>query len=388
MKSQARERRRSRPGDESLPMQATPAGRLVSLDIFRGVTIGAMIVVNNLRIWSDTPRFPHLAHSEWNGCTLADLVFPCFIFIVGITSVFSLDKHLKAGVSLLKLYRHIFARTAILFLLGLLACSWFLFGWLFQSICPPAPTTESMWAIFFSPPATPDVYYFSLANLRIPGVLQRIALVYLAVSLLILHTRSRWQLQALVMVGLLLLYWAFMRLPGFHLLPGQDLGAYLDRAIFGENHLWRFTRTWDPEGLLGTMPAIATGLAGALAGYWLKSGYDRLLQVLRASPLRLPGSRRRRPLGAGLPHQQIPLDQFLCGLHRGFRPPVPEPPLLSLRPPPGLALLGPALPVARRQPAVRLCRRPDRRHCPGHPVHRHPRAPHQFRYPDRKLYVR
>ncbi len=256
-------------------MQSTPSERLVSLDTFRGVTIGAMIVVTNLRIWSDTPRFPHLSHSEWHGCTLADLVFPCFIFIVGIATVFSLDKHLKAGTSLLKLYRLILTRTTILFLLGLLACSWFLFGWLFQSICPPAPTTESMWSIFLSPPATPDVFYFSLANLRIPGVLQRIALVYLAVSLLILHTRSRWRLQAAIMVGLLLLYWALMRLPGFHLRPGQDLGAYLDRAVFGENHLWRFTRTWDPEGLLGTIPAIATGLAGALAGFWLKSDYDR-----------------------------------------------------------------------------------------------------------------
>ena len=249
--------------------------RLVSLDVFRGVTIGAMIIVNNLRIWSDTPLFPHLVHSEWNGCTLADLIFPCFIFIVGVTTVFALDKHAQAGESPLKLYRHIFVRAAILFLLGLLACSWFLFGWLFQSICPPVPVQESMWARFFSPPAHAGVWFFSLANLRIPGVLQRIALVYLAVALLVIHTRSRWRLQAVITVALLLLYWGLMSLPGFQLLPGQDLGAYLDRTLFGEAHLWRFTRTWDPEGLLSTLLAVATGLGGALTGYWLKSGYDQ-----------------------------------------------------------------------------------------------------------------
>ena len=254
--------------------------RLVSLDVFRGVTIGAMIIVNNLRTWSDTPRFPQLAHAEWHGCTLADLIFPCFLFIVGVSTVFSLDKRARTGDSPLKLYRHILSRTAILFLLGLLACSWFIFGWLFQAICPPAPYHQSMWATFLSPPANTDVWFFSLANLRIPGVLQRIALVYLAVALLIIHTRSRWRLQAIIAGALLLLYWGLMSLPGFALQPGQDLGAYLDRAVFGEAHLWRFTRTWDPEGLLSTLPAIATGLGGALAGYWLRSKYDGRSKVL------------------------------------------------------------------------------------------------------------
>jgi len=254
--------------------------RLVSLDIFRGVTIGAMIIVTNLRIWSDTPRFPQLAHAEWHGCTLADLIFPCFIFIVGITTVFSLDKRARSGESPLQLYRHVLSRSAILFLLGLLACSWFLFGWLFQAICPPEPTQESMWRIFLAPPADTEVWYFSLANLRIPGVLQRIALVYLAVALIIIHTRSRWRLQAVIAGGLLLLYWGLMSLPGYALLPGEDLGAYIDRAVFGEDHLWRFSGTWDPEGLLSTLPAIATGLMGALTGYWLRSKYDGPSKVL------------------------------------------------------------------------------------------------------------
>ncbi len=255
-------------------MKVEPNKRLISLDIFRGVTIGGMIIVNNLRVWSDTPRFPLLVHAPWNGCTLADLIFPFFIFIVGVSTVFSLDRRLQAGESHLQLYRHILIRSIVLFLLGLLACSWFFFGWLFQAICPPEATTKSMWAIFLSPPAHAGVWFFSLANLRIPGVLQRIALVYLAVAFLVIQTRSRWELQAVIAAALLLLYWGLMSLPGFQLLPGQDLGAYFDRAVFGEAHLWRSTQTWDPEGLLSTMPAIATGIMGALTGYWLRTRYS------------------------------------------------------------------------------------------------------------------
>jgi predicted acyltransferase len=264
-------------------MQPDAPKRLVSLDIFRGLTIGLMIVVTNLQIWSDTPRFPQLAHAEWHGCTLADLIFPFFIFIMGVSTVYSLHKRVQTGESRLRLYRHILMRTAILFLLGLLACSGFIFGWLCQSICPPAATQKSIWAIFFSPPADADVWFFSLANLRIPGVLQRIAVVYFAVAVLIIQTRSRWRFQAIIAAALLLFYWGLMSLPGFELQPGQDLGAYLDRAIFGEAHLWRFTQTWDPEGLLSTLPAIATGLCGALTGYWLRSrhvGPAKLLGLL------------------------------------------------------------------------------------------------------------
>jgi predicted acyltransferase len=252
-------------------MKPASSKRLVSLDIFRGATIGAMIIVNNLRVWSDTPRFPQLVHSPWNGCTLADLIFPFFLFIVGVSTVFSLDRRVQIGENLGQLYRHILTRSALLFLLGLVSSGYFFFGWLFQAICPPAPTQKSIWAIFLSPPADAKVWFFSLANLRIMGVLQRIALVYLAVALLVIQTRSRWGLQAIIAVALLLLYWGLMSLPGFKLLPGQDMGAYIDRAVFGEAHLWRYSNTFDPEGLLSTVPAIATGLAGALTGYWLRS---------------------------------------------------------------------------------------------------------------------
>ncbi len=247
--------------------------RLLCLDIFRGVTIAGMIFVNNLAAWTDTPRLPRLTHAEWHGCTLVDLIFPFFIFIVGVSTAFSLEKRAKMGESLPRLYRHILIRTGLLFLLGLITGSGFILGWLFQAICPPEVTQKSIWAIFLFPPMGSETYFFSLANLRIMGVLQRIALVYLAVSILLIH--SRWHVQALVAGGLLLLYWGLMSLPGFHLEPGEDLGAFIDRAVFGEAHLWRFAQTWDPEGLLGTLPAIATGLCGALTGHWLKSERDR-----------------------------------------------------------------------------------------------------------------
>ncbi len=256
--------------------------RLISLDIFRGVNIAGMIVVNNLSVWTDARRLPKLRHSEWHGCNLAALIFPLFIFIVGVTTVISLQRLQEKGTSWPGLYRRILTRSGALFLLGLVTGSGFLVGWLFQAICPPALTQESIWTIFLSPPPDAEVYYFSLANLRIMGVLQRIALVYLAVALLVVH--SRWQTQALVAGGLLLLYWGLLTLvPGFNLEPGEDLGAALDRAVFGEAHLWRYAQTWDPEGLLGTLPAIATGLCGALTGHWLGSdrkGREKLIGLV------------------------------------------------------------------------------------------------------------
>jgi predicted acyltransferase len=250
-------------------MKRDVTGRLVSLDIFRGLTIGAMILVNNLTTWSDAPRFRQLVHAHWNGCTLADLIFPFFIFIVGVTTVISLDRRVQKGESRPRLYKAILIRAGVLFFLGLVTSGWLIVGWVFQSLCPPAVTQKSIWTIFLSTPADSDVWFFSLDNLRIMGILQRIALVYLAVAILVIHTR--WRAQAIIAGALLLLYWGLMSLPGFELQPGKDLGAFIDRAVLGEPHLWR---TWDPESLLGTLPAIATGLAGALTGHWLRSQRD------------------------------------------------------------------------------------------------------------------
>ena len=122
-------------------MKAQVPERLLSLDIFRGVTIAAMIMVNNLTFWSERSRSLRLTHAEWNGCNFADLIFPFFIFIVGVSSVFSLER--RKAEELQERYRHIVVRTGVIFSLGLLTGSGLIFGWLFQAICPPAETQRA-----------------------------------------------------------------------------------------------------------------------------------------------------------------------------------------------------------------------------------------------------
>jgi predicted acyltransferase len=217
------------------------AARLVSLDVFRGLTIAGMLLVNNPGSWSHI--YGPLRHAEWHGWTPTDLIFPFFLFIVGVAMTLSLDRLQERGEGRGSLLAKAARRAAILFGLGLL-----LHGF-------------------------PN--YLDLATLRIPGVLQRIALAYLAASLIVLYLRPRGQA---VMLGALLLgYWALQTLvpvPGSGagvLEPGRDLGAYIDRLVFTEPHLWSQARTWDPEGLLSTLPAIGTVLCGVFAGYWLRS---------------------------------------------------------------------------------------------------------------------
>jgi predicted acyltransferase len=219
-----------------------PSGRLHSLDVFRGMTIAGMLLVNNPGTWSQI--YPPLRHAEWHGWTPTDLIFPFFLFIVGVAMTFSFGRLREGGASRGALVRKAAKRAAILFGLGLL-----LHGF-------------------------PN--YLDLSSLRIPGVLQRIALAYFAATLIVLYLRPRGQLMALG--ALLLGYWALQTLvpvPGIgaaSLEPGRDLGAWLDRLVFTEAHLWSQARTWDPEGLLSTLPAIGTTLCGVFAGYWLRSG--------------------------------------------------------------------------------------------------------------------
>ena len=224
---------------EAVPL-AAPAGRLVSLDVFRGVTIAGMLLVNNPGSWSHI--YPPLRHAAWHGWTPTDLIFPFFLFIVGVAMVFSLVRRAEAGAPRGRLFAKVAKRAAVLFALGLI-----LHGF-------PG---------------------YDLSTIRIPGVLQRIALAYLAASAIVLTTRPRGQ--ALWAAGLLLLYWALMTLvpvPGGvagDLSPEGNLGAWLDRVVIGTDHLWSQSRTWDPEGLLSTVPAVGTVLAGVLAGHWLRS---------------------------------------------------------------------------------------------------------------------
>jgi predicted acyltransferase len=218
-----------------LDSEPKPRVRILALDAFRGMTIAAMILVNNPGSWDDV--YGSLAHAEWNGWTLADLIFPFFLFIVGVAIAVSLADRSSRSVG--QVLARILQRTLLLFVLGV-----------------------ALNALMGSD---------GFATLRIPGVLQRIALCYLAASLLSLATGPRGQVA--VLVGLLAGYWALLELvpiPGVgagHLDPETNLAAYVDRGIFGESHLYR--KTWDPEGLLSTIPAIATTLFGVLAGRWL-----------------------------------------------------------------------------------------------------------------------
>jgi predicted acyltransferase len=212
--------------------------RLVSLDVFRGLTIAGMILVNNPGSWSHV--YGPLRHAEWHGWKFADLVFPFFLFIVGVAVALALGRRLETGVRKRFLYIKIIRRTLILFVLGI-----FLNGFPF----------------------------FELSTLRIPGVLQRIAICYLITTVIFLN--STWKGQLAWAVGLLLAYWAVMEwmpVPGIGggmYEKGSNLAAYVD-GLFLKGHMWSVTKTWDPEGLVSTIPAISTTLFGVLTGQWLR----------------------------------------------------------------------------------------------------------------------
>ena len=218
--------------------------RLLSLDVFRGITVAAMILVNNPGSWSTI--YAPLKHAEWNGCTPTDLIFPFFLFIVGVSISYALGSK-KDTTSQSKLLFTAFKRALILFALGL-----------FLNLFPKV-FTEPMEA---------------LSTVRIPGVLQRIAIVFFITALIFIKTSQKTQLR--LFIGILIVYWALMTLvpvPGVgyaNLEKETNLGAWLDRTMLTEAHLWKSAKTWDPEGILSTLPAVATGLFGVLIGTWLR----------------------------------------------------------------------------------------------------------------------
>jgi predicted acyltransferase len=228
----------------SAPVSGPAApGRLVSLDVFRGITVAGMLLVNNPGTWSAI--YPPLAHAEWHGWTPTDLIFPFFLFIVGVSMAFSLLPLLERGEGRGGLLRKAAVRGAKLFALGLILAAF-------------------------------PFYDLDLAHLRIPGVLQRIGVAFVAAAALVVFLRAR--AQAIATAALLLGYWAAMtliRVPGF---GAGDLGkdgnvaAYIDRAVIGTDHMWKSAKTWDPEGLFSTLPAVATVMLGVFAGRWLRSG--------------------------------------------------------------------------------------------------------------------
>lgn len=236
--------------------------RLVALDAFRGATIAGMLLVNNPGSWGAI--YPPLAHAEWHGWTPTDLIFPFFLFIVGITTHLSLSIRRERGASDGELVRNVLRRGGIIILLGLFLNSFPFYAWGTIAGNPDPTFLERV------------IHRFEY--LRFMGVLQRIGIVYIVAALLTLRTSARTQL---VTIGTLLLgYWALMTLapvpgsglPGILVLddPPRTMAAWFDRALLGEKHIWRSTKTWDPEGPLSTIPAIATAMIGILYGRVLR----------------------------------------------------------------------------------------------------------------------
>lgn len=214
--------------------------RLVSLDFFRGLTVASMILVNNPGDWGHI--YPPFEHSKWNGCTPTDLVFPFFLYIVGVSINYAIgDKRLDPSLHN-KLIVHAARRSAMIFGLAMILLL-FMNG-------------------------------FNFAHLRILGVLPRIAIVFFICALLFIKTSRRFQIT--LFFSILIVYCVLMTLvpvPGFgpsNLAPGTNLAAWIDLHTLGVNHLWAQSKTWDPEGILSTLPAISTCLFGVLTGGFLK----------------------------------------------------------------------------------------------------------------------
>ena len=208
--------------------------RLVSLDVFRGLTIAGMVLVNNPGTWSHI--YWPLEHAEWNGWTPTDLIFPFFLFIVGIAVPLAFGKRIERGDPRRSLFLKVVYRSVVIFLLGE-----FLAGF----------------------------PYFNFSTIRIPGVLQRIAVCYLIASIVYLTTRPRTL--AIIAVAILIIYCLLMMYvpaPGYYagdLSKEGSLASYIDRTVFGV-HIWRQAIVYDPEGILSTMGALGTTLFGILTG--------------------------------------------------------------------------------------------------------------------------
>ncbi|MDI6032790.1 DUF5009 domain-containing protein [Flavobacterium sp. LB2P84] len=268
--------------------------RLISLDVFRGFTILLMTIVNNPGSWATV--YPPLLHSDWNGCTPTDLVFPFFIFIMGVavsfampTKTFDSTTFNKIMVRSLRMFClgvffnffgkiQLFGLEGIPLLIGRLIITIGVGYALMGSFNPKVKTYLAV-TIF-------AVYLFlaysgieAYQDVRLPGVLQRIGIVYFIISLLYLKTTQKTQL--IVASTILLGYWAIMTLipvPGIglaNLEKGTNLASWID-SILLKDHVWAVTKTWDPEGILSTIPAIASGIIGLLIGQLLNRPLPKL----------------------------------------------------------------------------------------------------------------
>ena len=249
--------------DLNVTLHRPASDRLLSLDVLRGFTMASMVLVNDP---GSGAMFAQLDHAEWNGATFTDMIFPCFLVMVGIATTLSFAARLNRGATHVHLAIHAIRRGALIVFLGILLN--LLFNWNF-------------------------------AQLRVPGVLQRIGVCYTLGALLYLALpgpdSGRWRRMreaviAAVAVGSLVTYWLLLKFyptPGFgpgHMDTLASLPAVVDRAVFGTRHIWRWATTpgmgptYDPEGLLSTLPALTNVLFGILAGEQLRSNLPRRKQ--------------------------------------------------------------------------------------------------------------
>jgi predicted acyltransferase len=256
---------------ERIPEKArsanAPRERLLSLDVFRGLTIAGMLLVNDPGTWSAI--YPPLEHAAWNGWTPTDLIFPFFLFIVGVTTHLSLTSRRARGDDDREISRQIIRRGLLIFLFGFLINGFPFFTWgHVDGIADPT----------FAQRVIDRLYHW-----RIMGVLQRIGLAYVFAALLTQGRSVRRQIVSIC--ALLFGYWGLMTLlpiPDSGVMGYLTLGdapktmaAWWDRYLldwtrFGlGNHTWVNSLTWDPEGIFSTIPAIATAMAGNLAGQWI-----------------------------------------------------------------------------------------------------------------------
>ncbi len=307
--------------------ESLTSNRLVSLDVFRGMTIAGMVLVNNP---GGSPVYWPLEHAEWHGLTPTDWIFPFFLFIVGVSIAISLGKYaggnpsVNERASTKSIYLRIFSRSASIYLLG--AALSIIPFFQFQATDAPDPLKLVIWLAFCGSLfflllrnykvagilcaaallgiglmnlAGYNVVRYNYETLRIFGVLQRIAVVYLITSIIFLHTT--WKQQVGIGIALLLGYWLMMTtipVPGCEVTSINDkacnLAAYLDRVILTENHIWRGGKVFDPEGILSTIPAIVTCISGVLTGKWLAGTQATSLRVANVEPTAVEDQEKRR----------------------------------------------------------------------------------------------
>ncbi|TGM11911.1 DUF1624 domain-containing protein [Leptospira selangorensis] len=219
--------------------------RILSIDLLRGLTVAGMILVNNPGTWSN--MYWPLKHAKWDGCTPTDLVFPFFLFVVGASIPFSVSNGIQEFPKILK-------RASILIFLGL-------------------------FLNFFGE--------WSFSNLRFPGVLQRIGFAYFFGA--IVYREENLKFRIFLFLTLLISYWylqEFVPPPGTlepSMKEGKDWGAWIDREIFGQAHLWKFGKVWDPEGLLTSFTSIGSVFCGIFAGEFIKVSLDKKESLLSIS---------------------------------------------------------------------------------------------------------